>query len=144
MKTKIKLDLEFGLCNGSMTLEIFQNNLLIEKLENVTDVSKNVYIIVELPCQIKFVLSNKNYNTDTVVDNTGSIVNDKYVILKNMVVETIPVKIDILFNICRYYKNHLTPPVNDTYWGFNGNAVIDFDAKNFIEWCLKHNNIFDF
>lgn len=144
MKTNITLDLEFGLYNGSMTLEIFQDNILLNKLENVTKTSKRVCIEVDLPCQLKFVISNKNYNTDTLADSNGLIISDKYVILKHMIVESIPVKIAVLFDICRYYKNQDTVHVNDTYWGFNGITVINFDAENFIKWCLKHNNTFDF
>lgn len=144
MKTKIKLDLEFGLCNGSMILEIFQDAVLLEKLENINEVTKIVHLTVNFPSRLKFVMSNKNYDFDTVVDQNGSIINDKYIILKHMSIESIPIKIDVLFDICQYYKNHTAVPVNDTYWGFNGNAVIEFDAEDFIKWCLKHNNTFDF
>jgi len=144
MKTNITLGLEFGLCNGSMTIEIYQDESLIKKLENITTTTNNVSLDIDFPSQLKIVLSNKNYNTDTIVDNNGSIINDKYVILKHMMIESIPIKIDVLFNICQYYKNQTDDPVNDTYWGFNGFAIIDFDSEHFIKWCLKHNNIFDF
>ena len=127
-----------------MTLEIFQDKILLDKLENITDTSKSVCVSIDLPCQLKFVVSNKNYNNDTLVDNNGLIISDKYVILKNMLIESIPVKINVLFDICQYYKNHNAVPINDTYWGFNGVVVIDFDEEDFIKWCLKHNNTFDF
>ena len=96
MKTNIKLDLEFGICNGSMALEIYQRDLLVKKIENVTTSLVSVDIKVDFPAQLKFVLSGKNYNTDTIVDNTGLIIKDKYVILKHMMVESIPIKIDVL------------------------------------------------
>lgn len=144
MKTRIKLDLDFGICNGSMTVDIFQDNVLLTTLENITDNSKTVCLDVVFPCQLKFVLSGKNYNLDTMVDSDGSVIKDKCVILKSMQIESILVKIDVLFDICQYYKDHKEPPIADTYWGFNGHVVIDFDADNFIAWCLKHNNIFDF
>lgn len=144
MKTNIKLDLEFGICNGSMALEIYQRDLLVKTIENVTTSPVGVDIEIEFPAQLKFVMSNKNYDTDTIVDNNGSIIKDKYVILKHIMIESIPVKVDVLFNICRYYKNQTNDPVNDTYWGFNGVAIIDFDSDDFIKWCLTHNNTFDF
>ena len=127
-----------------MALEIYQRDLLIKKIENVTTSLVSVDIGVDFPAQLKFVLSGKNYNTDTIVDNTGLIIKDKYVILKHMIVESVPIKINVLFNICQYYKNQTNDPVNDTYWGFNGVAIIDFDSDHFIKWCLKHNNTFDF
>jgi hypothetical protein len=144
MKTNITLGLEFGLCNGSMTIEIYQDELLIKKLENITTTTNNVSLKIDFPSQLKIVLSNKNHNTDTILDNNGSIINDKYVILKHLTVGTIPIKIDVLFRLCQYYKNQNNNPVNDTYWGFNGVAIIDFNSDNFIKWCLKHNNTFDF
>lgn len=139
----INFDLEFGRCNGVMDVDIYSNDHLILSLENHQHTSSNFSIAVEFPTVLKFMLSGKNLNVDTKIDaNTGKIIEDKFVIIKNMTVGRIPINPAILFKICKYHKNDSNEIVYDTYWGFNGQVDIHFNETDFIKWHLANNNLF--
>lgn len=137
----LTFSLEFGQCNGSMSVDILDDKQQLAFLENVTDKSLDFAYKIILPNKIRFNLANKNTNRDTKVDDQGNVIADKYVRLASMSLGGIPIRPVTLFKICTYRANDQTR--FDTYWGFNGSVAIDFHEDNFIKWHLKSNNLFD-
>lgn len=136
----LKFFLEFGRCNGSMSLNISDNDHQLGFLENVNGIKEFNYEI-SLPNKINLHLSNKNTKTDTKIDLQGGIIADKYVKLISMSLGGIPINSMNLFKICRYTVNGQID--FNTYWGFNGLVEIEFNEINFLKWHLKSNNLFD-
>ena len=105
---------------------------------NNTDVSPDINgqaavdVTVSFPGEIIIELHGKNNNTDTLVNEAGEVIKDKFVQLSHVNVDRIPV------------NNHFLqkwPMVNDsfvtTYFGFNGQAKLTFDAPSSFHWFLK-------
>jgi hypothetical protein len=137
----LTFSLEFGQCNGSMSIDILDDTQRLVFLENVAEKSLDFNYNIMLPNKIRFNLANKNTNRDTKVDKQGNVIADKYVRLASMSLGGIPIKPVTLFKICRYTTNDQMK--FDTYWGFNGTIEIDFCEDNFIKWHLKSDNLFD-
>lgn len=142
MNTNIKIELEFGLCNGSMNVDIYETDHLISTVNGSNNTSITVNTSINLPCDLKFVLTNKNNKKDTIVDSTGKIIADKFVILKKLVVGRIPVHTTTLFKVCRLTTD-CGKDLYNTFWGFNGIVTIDFNNSNLLLWHMTHNNKFE-
>lgn len=140
--SKIDITFEFGLSNGSMTLNISEPYRHIKLLHNIKSPIVNMSFDVEFPTVLVFDISNKDPNHDTVVDSQGNIVSDKFVKVKSIRVGNVPVGEGLLFNMCKYFPEFRKESVNDTFWAFNGRAVVEFSADNFIHWHLAQNNFF--
>ena len=141
MNTNIKINFvfEFGVNNGSMSLLMRDNEHVLSDISDANGLVE-VNTLINFPNQITIALSGKNPNTDTTVVD-GEIVADKYVKLVGMTVGGIKVTEATLFKILNY--KHGDENVFDTFWGFNGEIVIDFDHNDFIRWHLSHQNVFD-
>ena len=141
--TKLKLSIEVGLSNGSMNVEIYSNQQLLANYTDITSNNIELSTDVSLPCHLTFNISNKNPAIDTIVNQQGDIVSDKFMILKGLSLGNIPVQPSLLFAICNYCVDGQYISKYDTYWAFNGKVVIDLLNDNFIQWHLEHNNMFD-
>lgn len=134
--TELKLSLEFGEYNGYMAVECYANDRLI-----ATPVPGASLVIVEakvdLPLVLTIKVSNKNSNTDTLVQD-GKIVKDKYVKIKEIHLARYKVNESVLYNLCEF-----TPENSDTektnYLYRNGTAVLNFQATDALRWHLIHN-----
>jgi uncharacterized membrane protein len=134
----VDLELEFdvGHCNGSMSLTVMYNDSIIDTIENIADNQHVTRTQISLPGVIKILVSNKNMNTDTKVDVHGTVIEDKYIQLKEMRLGRITVSTSVLKNLCAYTHNKT---VTDTYWGFPGMIEIKLDQEEVVAWHLIHN-----
>ena len=137
--TKIDIELYLSQFNGSMIVEISDDNGLITVFKECNGTIKLTHEL-NFPNCLKFKLSNKNSKFDTKVVN-GEIVADKYTQLTSLTVGNIPVDINTLFKICHYNYDQVTS--YNTFWAFNGEVSIEFFEQDFIMWHLTHNNKFE-
>jgi len=139
----VMIDLEIyfdvGHCNGSMSLEIMYNNNTLHKVENIIDRSYHYKTKIVLPGSLQFILGNKNMMTDTKVDDQGMILADKYIKLNKLILGKVEVSESTLFNICNY--NTIQGTEFNTYWGRPGSVMIEFNAREVVEWHLLNNYI---
>ena len=140
--TNLILDLEFSTSNGSMTVEIFAGSQSIAVYQDVPPGCVRLHHAIELPTQLRFEISNKNYDLDTRVDQQGHITADKFVKLQHVRLGNIPIKSEILYRICRYQNDRSDQIQFDPMWCFNGTATIDFFDQNFIRYLLMIDNKF--
>ena len=140
--TDLKIELEFSNYNKTMIVEISDNQGVIQTLSDVTDQHVVVNHRISLPSNLNFVISNKNYNTDTLVSPDGKILADKYVKLNNIYLGRMLINPEKLYKICCYDNDQNVKTVNDTYWGFNGVATINFSDSNFIKYLFLIDNKF--
>ena len=142
-QTELDINLYFGNYNGSMTVEIKNNNQTLTKFANAAAGEYNVKCLIDMPANLTFTISGKNYNTDTqVVDQ--EIVADKFVQLKSMSLGKIPIGVLLLPTICKFTTDKEGDKIKyETYWGFNGVVDINIPYSNFIKYHLSMNNGFD-
>jgi hypothetical protein len=140
MRIDLKLELEFGHCNGAMTV-LVKDKLTNAVLLEVANPEENIVssdLEVPFPCNLVIEVSGKNMNTDTQVNEAGQVIADKFVKVSKMHVGRIPVLEKNLFALCNYHKEDGTT-ANDTYWGWNGTIDLDFNQSSVIMWHAIHN-----
>ena len=120
----ITLILEYGLINNkSFDVELTHNGV-------TTPITGTTHTVsVNLPTQIMVKFSGKNMATDTIIDDTGRIVADKYVKIKEILLDNI--------QLPRYFLEKKLELVdennvirNTNYIGFNGCLVLNFEKSN--------------
>lgn len=134
-KSLLKLTFEIGHLNGlSMSLR-FNNDQQYDQFDD-----KIFYYTtsIHFPTTIVIDVFNKGPQ-DTVVDQTGNIIADKYI--KLIGIELDGVSAD------NYYLNEKivlvksnNEIVNSSYWGFNGTVTLNFNETNSFYWILHSFN----
>lgn len=138
--TDLYMQFKFGIYNGSMFMDIYQDQELVKSFSDVNEELVIFEHSLRMGSELNIKLFNK-FSRDTKVED-GKIVADKFIQLKEMRLGKIPILEPILFKICNYHVNDQT--MFDTYWAFNGQVSISFAEENFIKWHLAHRNMFDF
>jgi hypothetical protein len=133
-----KVTLTVGECNGFMNSRWFANDTCMAEIAPSQSGDLDVEFSISLPCVIRIELSNKNLETDTVINSDGAITQDKFIMIKNMWLARRPIPDSIFMNMCDLKT------VNDNfktaYFGFPGVVTICFDEKDPIIWHFKYNH----
>jgi len=89
----------------------------------------------EFPSIFTLDISGKGVS-DTIIDDDGNIIKDKFISVSTLVVDNLRVSQHLLSKIFE-----LTTPDNQRivshYWGFNGTVKLDMNASDALEWHLK-------
>jgi len=93
---------------------------------------------IELPTAVCIEVRGKGKN-DTLVDDNGLIVKDKYILLKNIRLDG--VSCDPVYCHKAITLNTGTDKIKSPYWGFNGFVQIDFNESNGFRWLIKTRNL---
>jgi hypothetical protein len=140
--TTVKLQLEVGRCNGSMTVDIVDQDHMILYHWDLPE-HYEVTFNTAWPNSIKIQLSNKQMGRDTEIDAQGNIVANKYVKLRKLTVAGLDVNPGVLYSICQY-----TPQGESTrgeiFWDRPGTVLITFDHATPMRWNLANNNLIEF
>ena len=138
MNTKIDLTLAVGECNGYMNSQWFVDNVIVADVKPTTADDIDISFDVTLPCTITVLFSGKNMATDTVLDESGNVLRDKFIFFKHLSLARVPVPEHIFRNFCNYETEDQT--LNTTYYGFPGKMTFKFDENDPILWHFKHNH----
>ena len=123
---EIHMVFKVGHCNGSMSLKILHNNIVISDFERIEQNYLTVDTKITLPCTLSFVAGNKNLETDTRLDENGQIVEDKFIQVTDIRLGRYPVNLEKSFD-------------GQLYWWLPGTVNLHFDESNFLLWHLKNN-----
>jgi hypothetical protein len=123
---EIHMVFKVGHCNGSMSLKILHNNIVISDFERIEQNYLTVDTKITLPCTLSFVTGNKNLETDTRLDENGQIVEDKFIQVTDIRLGRYPVNLEKSFD-------------GQLYWWLPGTVNLHFDESNFLLWHLKNN-----
>lgn len=134
---KLTLKFEFGTIDDRhMTLLV---NFSDGKLFLVTPSAPELTVDIQLPTKIDLVFSGKNYNTDTIVDQTGCIVNDIYVKVCSITLDDFNLN-DIFLHQKMKLATDQGQTITTSYIGFNGIVTLDFDQSDVFSQILMLNN----
>ena len=127
--SKVKLEFEFvPLHNKVMTLSI-NNNVITPNDNN----RQTTVVDITLPGAIVLEISGKDLNNDTVVDASGNIIADKHI--KLIAAEIDGLQINPKFLLSWPQGNN----IKTSYFGFNGNVILQFDDANSFYFSIKSN-----
>jgi len=84
---------------------------------------------LQLPTTLSIEIFGKNMNHDTVVDENGKIIADKYVAIKNIILDGIYLPLPVLQKLLKFYSDD-GKQSNHDYIGFNGKCTLDFAKSN--------------
>lgn len=116
-----------------MKIESGGKLLLDQKVFESAKFSTSVEI--QWPQPVYFTLGNKDTN-DTLVDQLGNILQDKFIKLESLTVDRLPVHIVALLDCVEIDTG--TQNIKTNYWGFNGVAKIEFDRNDTFAWHINN------
>jgi hypothetical protein len=128
--------------NGSMHVDILDQQQLLYSGQNLKEGILNISIEVTWPTQLTIITSNK-HDTDTENDDDGNIIGDKSIEVTGILINNFPIQIDLvdqLFN-CQWHNSKEV--THENYLGLNGTVTIDFDKANPMRYFLELKNQFD-
>lgn len=140
--TTVKLQLEVGRCNGSMTVDIADQDHMILYHWDLPE-QYEITCNVAWPNSIKIQLSNKDMRRDTKIDSQNNIVANKYVKLRRLTVAGLDVNPAVLYNICQYTPNN-EQTRGEIFWDRPGSVLITLDHATPMRWNLANNNLIEF
>jgi hypothetical protein len=133
-KVNIELSFEFGEVNGVMSVDL---NINRENIK-VTPENKTVQVLTTLPTAVIISINGKKPN-DTIVDENGNIIADKYVKLTDIKFDYFPVNEIFLHQKIKFNtENHGI--ITTSYFGFNGEVILNFNASTVLEQILLCNS----
>lgn len=135
MNAQLTFDFSIGHYNSTMSLKILSKNKVL--LDKKTFENEKFVFSTEIswPDPVFFILDGKGPN-DTLVDESGNIVKDKFIKLESIVVDRMAVHIIPLLDCVELDTG--TQILKTNYWGFNGTAKINFDKDNTLLWHLNN------
>ena len=80
--TPVKFNFEIGHYNGTMSLDIVANGRNILHKESFESDRYSFTTEIEWPCLLELKVGGKNQNQDTLIDESGQVIKDKYIKLK--------------------------------------------------------------
>lgn len=134
--TLVTIKLKFGLVRNQAMTVIVQSGGSSGIVTPDKDLTAEIKIPLDLPDRISLQFTNKDAMTDTIVDEKGNIIEDKYV-------QFTDVKLDCfsLGEVFLHQKIKILTEDNNTiytsYIGFNGIVTLDFEKDNVLEQYLS-------
>ena len=128
----LTLSLYGNSCNNDPVLQIYADqDMLLD-----TAVTGNIEILIEIPVAkiIRIVGIGKDLNKDTQVDESGKILNDKYLLVKDLKINNISMGIIWLQHLTVKYHNRESEFL---YTGFWENGEISFTIQEpLLDWII--------
>ena len=92
---------------------------------------------IRWPGKVTIFVSHKDMMHDTQVDESGKIIADKYIELKELIVDRVPASLG------KITLQTETEKIKTCYWGFNGRVDLDFTDENSFVWHFKQHDSFN-
>lgn len=142
MKVQVLFECLVRNCNGSMNIDIADQERLLYSGKQLEPGPLNISVEVDWPTQLTIITSNKN-ETDTHCDSDGNIIEDKSIDVVGIQINGFPVQIDLVDQLFSCQRNHSEEITHENYWGFNGTVVIDFTGSSPMRYLLGLKNQFE-
>jgi hypothetical protein len=129
-------------CNGSIKLEMFDQQLPVYTGENLPDGPMRIDCSINWPTTINIITSGK-HPTDMEVDADGNIIKDKSIEVVGILINNFPIHQDLIDKLFVCQREGSSEITNENWWGFNGKIKIKFDQKNPMRYMLALKNEFN-
>ena len=132
-KCKLKIDFEFGECNGKlMTVKV--NNQILQPKDFLATYEDEIV----LPTSIVIETSGKEQGVDTKVDADGNILEDMYAKVTSLSLDSFEFNEIFLHQKMQLITDNATHTT--CYFGFNGKVTLDLAEDNVFSQVLSLNS----
>ena len=135
MNAQLTFNFVVGHYNGTMSMKAVSGKKVLIDKKTFEDGEFSFSTEISWPDPVIFILENKEPN-DTLVDESGNVLMDKFIKLESMIVDRMPVHIIALLDCVSLTTD--TQVLKTNYWGFNGIATVEFDKNNTMLWHLNN------
>jgi hypothetical protein len=142
MKVNLTLNCTVTRCNGSMKIEIFDQDALVYTGENLTDGALTIDCIINWPTTVNIITSNKQTN-DMEIDDSGQVIRDKSIEVTGLSLNNFPIHQDLIDTLFICQREGSSEITHENWWGFNGRIQIQFDQHNPMRYMLSLRNEFN-
>ena len=133
MHSQVKFKFSIGSYNGTMGMKISYKDRVLLSRDSFDEDTFTLEATIDLPGTVCIDLYGKGPN-DTQIDEQGNVLKDKYIKLEELTVDRMPVHILSLIKLPELHANNQVTRIN--YWGFNGQARINFEQSDPFRWHL--------
>lgn len=123
--------------NGSMSAKFFTNSKTIFQVPSFDEGMNFFNFDIDLPTNLNIFIDGKDKLVDTVVDEHGKIIMDKFLRIDEIHIDGKPVDKNAIHKIVKMTTNESETIVSN-YIGFNGVVSIDL---NYEDSLVAHLNI---
>lgn len=134
MYSQVTFKFSIGTYNGSMGMDIFYNDSLLLSKKSFESDTFTFTSTLDLPGTVSMHVYGKN-PLDTLVDDGGNVIADKYIKLEELLIDRVPLHILSLINLPELECQGQLLRTN--YWGFNGTVRIKMEHEDSFFWHLK-------
>jgi hypothetical protein len=141
MKIQLTLVGRVQRCNGSLTVEIKDQDRVVYTGEDQSEGPWIAEFNIDWPTTVHIQLSNKQRN-DTQLDHNGLIIQDKVIEVTDVLINNFPIHQDLVDKIFVCRREGSTVDTNENWWAWNGTVQINFNHASPMRYLLSLQNEF--
>jgi len=142
MKTTISLITNVYNYNGSMKLDIFDQDQLIYSNDCFESGPGRIDCQVNWPTVVNIITSNK-HPKDILYNESGMIIKHKAIEITEIFINQFAINIDLVDQLFDCQHNGTSNIVHENFWGFNGKIQMHLTHSSPMRYLLSLNNQFD-
>jgi hypothetical protein len=142
MKITLTLIGQVFRCNGSMTINIFDQDRPIYSGADLPEGDWRVDCEINWPTTVNIITSGRSPN-DMLTDHTGTVIQDKAIEVTQVLINNFPIQQDLTDKIFICRPEDLDVDSNQNWWSFNGKTRLEFDQPTPIRYLLSLRNEFN-
>ena len=123
-----------------MSAKFVANKKILQTVKKFSAGINNVSIDVELPTTINIITDGKDNNNDTLLDDKGNVIKDKFLRIDEISIDKKPIDTNALYKIIKIntVEKQL---IYSIYVGFNGVTSINLEYSDSLIAHLQINSL---
>ena len=123
-----------------MSAKFVANKKILQTVKKFSAGINNVSIDVELPTTINIITDGKDNNNDTLLDDKGNVIKDKFLRIDEISIDKKPIDTNALYKIIKIntVEKQL---IYSNYVGFNGVTSINLEYSDSLIAHLQINSL---
>ena len=123
-----------------MSAKFVANKKILQTVKKFSAGINNVSIDVELPTTINIITDGKDNNNDTLLDDKGNVIKDKFLRIDEISIDKKPIDTNSLYKIIKIHTVE-KQLIYSNYVGFNGVTSINLEYSDSLIAHLQINSL---
>ena len=123
-----------------MSAKFVANKKILKTVKKFSAGINNVSIDVELPTTINIITDGKDNNNDTLLDDKGNVIKDKFLRIDEISIDKKPIDTNALYKIIKIHTVE-KQLIYSNYVGFNGVTSINLEYSDSLIAHLQINSL---
>jgi hypothetical protein len=123
-----------------MSAKFVANKKILQTVKKFSEGINNVSIDVELPTTINIITDGKDNNNDTLLDDKGNVIKDKFLRIDEISIDKKPIDTNALYKIIKIHTVE-KQLIYSNYVGFNGVTSINLEYSDSLIAHLQINSL---